>query len=68
MQRACQISFDTSAISTEPRLCSAHADPEVTDKVYFDLTVGGKPAGLTPPPVCPVCMCGNDVPTVACLC
>lgn len=26
--------------------CSAHADPEVTDKVFFDLTVGGKPAGL----------------------
>ena len=26
--------------------CSAHADPEVTDKVYFDLTVGGKPAGM----------------------
>ena len=35
-----------SFISSSLWSCRAHADPEVTDKVFFDLTVGGKPAGL----------------------
>jgi hypothetical protein len=26
-------------------MCSALADPEVTQKVYFDVTIGGEPAG-----------------------
>lgn len=38
-------------------VCRAYADPEVTQKVYLDLTVGGKPAGRLV-----LGLYGNDVP------
>ena len=27
------------------------ADPEISDKVFFDIEMGGKPAGMTPSPI-----------------
>lgn len=49
-------STDSGSIS-----CRAHADPEITQKVFFDLTVAGKPAGRVV-----VGLYGNAVPkTVA---